>query len=92
MIDYIDLEIAVETKKTTAKKKLKQIRIHFILCQVRAQHLKRGISFLADELGVVSAQQAEDRVFFVSAKEALNARLQKLRGLCVRIEIHAMFF
>ncbi|XP_039254697.2 mitofusin-2-like isoform X1 [Styela clava] len=47
--------------------------------QVRQQHLERGISFLAKELGVVTPQQAKDRVFFISAKEALNARLQRLQ-------------
>jgi len=45
--------------------------------QVRQQHLERGISFLADELKVVSQEQAKDRVFFVSAKETLNSRLKK---------------
>lgn len=44
--------------------------------QVRKQHLDRNISFLVDELNVVTRQQAEDRVFFVSAKEVLQSRLQ----------------
>ncbi|KAJ8043120.1 Mitofusin-2 [Holothuria leucospilota] len=45
---------------------------------VKQQHLQRNIQFLADELKVVSRQQAEDRVFFVSAKEALIARCSAL--------------
>lgn len=48
---------------------------------VHKQHLDRNIAFLVDELKVVSRQQAEDRVFFVSAKEALLARLQQQKGL-----------
>ncbi|XP_076800179.1 mitofusin-2-like [Clavelina lepadiformis] len=48
--------------------------------EVRQQHLERGISFLADELKVVTKQQAKDRVFFVSAKEALQTRRNKLNG------------
>lgn len=48
--------------------------------QVRQQHLERGILFLADELKVVSKEQAKDRVFFVSAKEVLYSRLKKLQG------------
>ena len=42
--------------------------------------MERGISFLADELKVVSKQQARDRVFFVSAKETLQLRMQKQLG------------
>ena len=37
--------------------------------QVKNQHLNRNIAFLADELKCVDRAQAEDRVFFVSAKE-----------------------
>ena len=37
--------------------------------QVKNQHLERNISFLVDELKCVDRAQAEDRVFFVSAKE-----------------------
>nr|CAB3263789.1 mitofusin-2 [Phallusia mammillata] len=48
--------------------------------EVRQQHLERGIAFLADELKVVSKQQAKDRVFFVSAKETLQSRINKLQG------------
>lgn len=34
-----------------------------------------------DELGVLDRTQASDRVFFVSAKEVLNARIQKAQGM-----------
>ncbi|XP_022096331.1 mitofusin-2-like isoform X1 [Acanthaster planci] len=44
---------------------------------VKKQHLQRNIEFLVDELKVVTRQQAEDRVFFVSAKEALITRIPK---------------
>ena len=37
--------------------------------KVKDQHLSRNISFLVDELQCVDKGQAEDRVFFVSAKE-----------------------
>ena len=43
---------------------------------VRKQHVTRDIDFLSDELNVVDRKEAEDRVFFVSAKEVLQARLQ----------------
>lgn len=43
--------------------------------------MERNVSFLVDELNVVSKQEAEDRVFFVSAKEVLQARLLQQKGL-----------
>lgn len=42
--------------------------------------MDRNVSFLVDELKVVSRSQAENRVFFVSAKEALQARLCQQMG------------
>ncbi|XP_035215138.1 transmembrane GTPase Marf-like, partial [Stegodyphus dumicola] len=50
------------------------------LDKVRKQHMDRNVSFLVDELKVVSRSQAENRVFFVSAKEALQARLMQQKG------------
>lgn len=41
---------------------------------VRKQHLERGIDFLCDELNVINRAEADDRVFFVSAKEVLLTR------------------
>ena len=45
--------------------------LNFFSCslKVKDQHLSRNISFLVDELQCVDKGQAEDRVFFVSAKE-----------------------
>lgn len=45
------------------------------LDQVRRQHQERAIDFLVKELGVCSQKEAEERIFFISAKEALQARL-----------------
>ncbi|KFP22288.1 mitofusin-2 [Egretta garzetta] len=49
--------------------------------EVRRQHMERCTSFLVDELGVVDRAQAGDRIFFVSAKEVLNARIQRAQGM-----------
>ncbi|KAM8884625.1 mitofusin-2 [Synchiropus picturatus] len=49
--------------------------------EVRRQHMDRCTNFLVDELGVVDRAQACDRVFFVSAKEVLQARSQKAQGM-----------
>ncbi|XP_063292906.1 mitofusin-2 isoform X1 [Pelobates fuscus] len=49
--------------------------------EVRRQHMERCTSFLVDELGVLDRTQAGDRIFFVSAKEVLNARMQKAQGM-----------
>ncbi|CAL1674718.1 unnamed protein product [Lasius platythorax] len=48
--------------------------------QVRAQHQERAIDFLSRELKVYSPKDAEERVFFISAKETLQARMQEQRG------------
>ncbi|XP_030846906.1 mitofusin-1-like [Strongylocentrotus purpuratus] len=42
---------------------------------VKRQHLEREIKFLVEELKVMTEAQAKDRIFFVSAKEALNSRI-----------------
>ncbi|XP_015784404.1 transmembrane GTPase Marf [Tetranychus urticae] len=47
------------------------------LDRVRKQHTDRSISFLADELKVVSRSEAPERVFFISAKEVLIWRTQE---------------
>lgn len=52
-----------------------------VLSQVRRQHMDRCSSFLVEELGVVDRAQASDRIFFVSAKEVLQARVQKAQGM-----------
>lgn len=43
--------------------------------------MDRCTSFLVDELRVVDRAQASDRIFFVSAKEVLQARVQKAQGM-----------
>ncbi|TPP61321.1 Transmembrane gtpase mfn mitofusin 1 fzo [Fasciola gigantica] len=42
--------------------------------EVRDQHMQRCIAFLVDELKVCSRTEAEEHVFFVSAREALAIR------------------
>ncbi|MGH0187627.1 UNVERIFIED_CONTAM: hypothetical protein FKN15_026068 [Acipenser sinensis] len=49
--------------------------------EVRRQHMDRCTCFLVDELKVVDRAQASDRIFFVSAKEVLQARIQKAQGM-----------
>lgn len=51
------------------------------LDQVRAQHMERAVDFLVKELRLCSSKEAGERIFFVSAKEALQARLQEASGL-----------
>lgn len=48
--------------------------------QVKKQHTERGIAFLADELKVIDTAEASDRIFFVSAREALASRINQERG------------
>uniref|UniRef100_A0A8C5QZ75 Mitofusin 1 n=1 Tax=Leptobrachium leishanense TaxID=445787 RepID=A0A8C5QZ75_9ANUR len=47
---------------------------------VRKQHTERCQSFLVDELKVVDSSEAENRIFFISAKEMLSARMNKALG------------
>ena len=49
--------------------------------QVKQQHLDNNTQFLAEELQVVDKREAKDRVFFVSAREALVSRLQNDSGV-----------
>lgn len=48
--------------------------------EVRAQHQDRAVDFLSKELKVCNPKDAEERVFFISAKETLQARLQEQKG------------
>ncbi|XP_054839174.1 mitofusin-1 [Eublepharis macularius] len=48
---------------------------------VRKQHTERCLTFLVDELKVVDPAEAQNRIFFVSAKEVLSARKQKAQGM-----------
>ncbi|XP_056324782.1 mitofusin-1b isoform X2 [Danio aesculapii] len=47
---------------------------------VRKQHTDRCVNFLVEELKVVDRSQAPNRIFFVSAKEVLNSRMQRAQG------------
>ncbi|XP_042284170.1 mitofusin-1 isoform X4 [Thunnus maccoyii] len=49
--------------------------------EVRKQHLDRCVHFLAEELRVVSLDEAAGRIFFVSAKEVLISRMQRAQGM-----------
>ncbi|XP_033763050.1 mitofusin-2-like isoform X2 [Pecten maximus] len=44
---------------------------------VKEQHYQRNVEFLCDELKVANSQEAKNRIFFVSAKEALITRLHE---------------
>ncbi|KAJ8675431.1 hypothetical protein QAD02_011217 [Eretmocerus hayati] len=48
--------------------------------EVRAQHQERAVDFLSKELKVCNPKDAEERVFFISAKETLQARLEEAKG------------
>lgn len=48
---------------------------------MRAQHQERAVDFLSKELKVCNPKDAEERIFFISAKETLSARMQEQRGL-----------
>ncbi|XP_068599281.1 mitofusin-1b [Brachionichthys hirsutus] len=48
---------------------------------VRKQHTDRCVNFLAEELKVVDRDQAPNHIFFVSAKEVLNSRMQRAQGM-----------
>lgn len=50
--------------------------------EVRQQHLKTDIAFLVNELNVASEQTAQERVYFVSAKEVVAQRMQSESDTC----------
>jgi len=63
-----------------------------MVAEVRSQHTERAVSFLVDELKVcASRHDAEDKIFFISAKEALTARLQEAKGLPPAISTEDFF-
>ena len=63
-----------------------------MVAEVRSQHTERAIQFLVEELRVcASRHEAEDRIFFISAKEALAARLQESKGLPPQISTEDFF-
>ncbi|KAK2835470.1 hypothetical protein Q5P01_015954 [Channa striata] len=48
---------------------------------VRKQHTDRCVNFLVEELKVVGREQAPNHIFFISAKEVLNSRMQRAQGM-----------
>ncbi|KAM9848287.1 mitofusin-1b [Aulostomus maculatus] len=48
---------------------------------VRKQHTDRCVNFLVEELKVVDREQAPNHIFFISAKEVLNSRMQRAQGM-----------
>lgn len=59
---------------------------------VRKQHMMRDTDFLVDELNVVAEDEAKDRVFFVSAREVLGARIEAGQGKPVTLGNYANGF
>lgn len=43
--------------------------------------MDRCVSFLVEELKVVDLNKARERIFFVSAKEVLSARIHRAQGM-----------
>lgn len=43
--------------------------------------MDRCVNFLVEELRVVDRQKAPNHIFFVSAKEVLNSRMQRAQGM-----------
>jgi len=63
-----------------------------MVAEVRGQHTERAVQFLVEELRVcASRHEAEDRIFFISAKEALATRLQESKGLPPQISTEDYF-
>lgn len=48
--------------------------------EVKKQHLDRNLEFLCNELNVADKKEGNERVFFVSAREALISRLSQDKG------------
>lgn len=59
--------------------------------EVKAQHSQRAQAFLVQELNVCHRSEAEDRIYFISAKEALQARLQEAKGQPPQISTEDFF-
>ncbi|XP_030566181.1 transmembrane GTPase Marf isoform X1 [Drosophila novamexicana] len=50
------------------------------LAKVKSQHTERCVDFLTKELKVSNEKEAGERVFFVSARETLQARIEESKG------------
>ena len=60
--------------------------------EVKSQHMDRAVKFLVNELNVCSNRaEAEDRIYFISAKEALQARMQEAKGQPPQISTEDFF-
>lgn len=46
--------------------------------------MERASDFLVNELKVVTPNQVSERIFFISAKEVLQARQQELKGFALQ--------
>ena len=62
--------------------------------EVKSQHMDRAIKFLVNELKVCQSKaEAEERIFFISAKEALHTRMQvswvRFRGPVIQEKMEA---
>ena len=49
--------------------------------EVKKQHEDRAIDFLVNELDIYTEEEAADRVFFISAKEMLQLRINRSKGV-----------
>ena len=49
--------------------------------EVKKQHEERAIDFLVNELDIYTEEEAADRVFFISAKEMLQLRINRIKGV-----------
>lgn len=49
--------------------------------EVREQHTERAEAFLTDELKIYTAAEAKNRIFFISAREMLNTRISRTKGI-----------
>ncbi|KAG7282860.1 hypothetical protein CRUP_020698 [Coryphaenoides rupestris] len=79
-IDKFCLDADVFVLVANSESTLMNTEKHFFH-KVRKQHMDRCINFLVEELKVVDRQQAPNRIFFVSAKEVLNSRMQRAQGM-----------
>lgn len=70
------LHVVIYTSKT-----IEVLNMYLLYLQVRAQHTERESDFMVKELKVITKEQVAERIFFISAKEVLQARLQEQKGL-----------
>ena len=49
--------------------------------------MERAEAFLTDELKIYNSAEAQNRVFFISAREMLNTRIARTKGLTPKTTI-----